>query len=138
MHIDRSLAAALGAETVEILASGKYAAANGQKVGIADDVRRAVIGTQTYPPEKKIPPYSISHKAGNECETLIRVVNQTTLTAAREMFDAGVYPLALNFASAKNPGGGFLGGARAQEESCLLYTSPSPRDQRGARMPSSA
>ena len=28
-------------------------------------------------------------------------------------------------------GGGSLGG-------CLLYTSPSPRDQRGSRMPSSA
>ena len=25
-----------------------------------------------------------------------------------------------------------------QEVSCLLYTSPSPRDQRGSRMPSSA
>ena len=25
-----------------------------------------------------------------------------------------------------------------QESSCLLYTSPSPRDQRGSRMPSSA
>ena len=24
------------------------------------------------------------------------------------------------------------------EKSCLLYTSPSPRDQRGSRMPSSA
>ena len=26
----------------------------------------------------------------------------------------------------------------AQAEPCLLYTSPSPRDQRGSRMPSSA
>ena len=26
----------------------------------------------------------------------------------------------------------------AQGDSCLLYTSPSPRDQRGSRMPSSA
>ena len=26
----------------------------------------------------------------------------------------------------------------AQAETCLLYTSPSPRDQRGSRMPSSA
>ena len=25
-----------------------------------------------------------------------------------------------------------------QPDSCLLYTSPSPRDQRGSRMPSSA
>ena len=28
--------------------------------------------------------------------------------------------------------------AMAQTASCLLYTSPSPRDQRGSRMPSSA
>ena len=27
---------------------------------------------------------------------------------------------------------------KAQHEDCLLYTSPSPRDQRGSRMPSSA
>ena len=26
----------------------------------------------------------------------------------------------------------------ARQEGCLLYTSPSPRDQRGSRMPSSA
>ena len=29
-------------------------------------------------------------------------------------------------------------GALAAREDCLLYTSPSPRDQRGSRMPSSA
>ena len=29
-------------------------------------------------------------------------------------------------------------GEKLQEYSCLLYTSPSPRDQRGSRMPSSA
>ena len=29
-------------------------------------------------------------------------------------------------------------GARDHTQSCLLYTSPSPRDQRGSRMPSSA
>ena len=28
--------------------------------------------------------------------------------------------------------------AQAEQEACLLYTSPSPRDQRGSRMPSSA
>ena len=29
-------------------------------------------------------------------------------------------------------------GLAAKERVCLLYTSPSPRDQRGSRMPSSA
>ena len=32
----------------------------------------------------------------------------------------------------------FLSGPTAVVWSCLLYTSPSPRDQRGSRMPSSA
>ena len=36
-------------------------------------------------------------------------------------------------------GGGLSGFTkRAESEYCLLYTSPSPRDQRGSRMPSSA
>ena len=32
----------------------------------------------------------------------------------------------------------FFGYLFAGDSSCLLYTSPSPRDQRGSRMPSSA
>ena len=32
----------------------------------------------------------------------------------------------------------WLAGVRAGSKVCLLYTSPSPRDQRGSRMPSSA
>ena len=35
-------------------------------------------------------------------------------------------------------GGTGVGGGGAGGYSCLLYTSPSPRDQRGCRMPSSA
>ena len=31
-----------------------------------------------------------------------------------------------------------VGGVRVHPSTCLLYTSPSPRDQRGSRMPSSA
>ena len=33
---------------------------------------------------------------------------------------------------------GGLAARRTSSSACLLYTSPSPRDQRGARMPSSA
>ena len=34
--------------------------------------------------------------------------------------------------------GSILGGMMKKGSTCLLYTSPSPRDQRGSRMPSSA
>ena len=34
--------------------------------------------------------------------------------------------------------GGYIGFYVAEWSGCLLYTSPSPRDQRGSRMPSSA
>lgn len=56
-------------------------------------------------------------------DTTISVSNCTTFAAARSLIEAGFKnPLCLNFASAKNPGGGFLSGSQAQEE-CLARAS---------------
>ncbi len=115
--MNRSKLAEMAGETLAILGAGGYRAAGAGWVTIADDLAWAVSRTRLYRPSEfpgEIPSRGASGRAGSTVE----VTDETTLEAAfRLVRHCDVEPLCLNFASARNPGGGFLNGARAQEES---------------------
>ena len=108
----RSDMASIAEKTLAILKAGQYTNPSGRVVNLGKTLRLAKDGTCTYPPEARVQVPAFPDRT-----TRIEVVNTSTLDAARGLADKGHRVAALNFASAKNPGGGFLSGARAQEES---------------------
>ncbi|WP_155374987.1 TIGR02452 family protein [Catellatospora vulcania] len=96
-------------QTVEIAERGHYHNAAGSEVRIGPAVREAVAGTRHHEPDEEL-----AVAGERTTRPVIEVTRESTLVAARR---AGPAAACLVFASAKNPGGGFLGGAKAQEES---------------------
>ncbi|MFH9002288.1 TIGR02452 family protein [Streptomyces afghaniensis] len=108
-------------QTEQIVAAGAYRAPDGREVSIAAELRAAREGTRMYGPEPV--PVSVSVSSTRVTRTLVEVTGESSLEAARRL---GGHVAVLNFASARNPGGGYLNGAQAQEEALCrasaLYT----------------
>jgi uncharacterized protein (TIGR02452 family) len=106
----------MATETMAIIEAGGYLSPDGRDVRIADGVAAAVASTRLH-----LPGEDLTSEARHDVKPVIEVTNETTLSTARRLCvganiqDPGV--ACLVFASAKNPGGGFLTGAQAQEES---------------------
>ncbi|MGV9371918.1 TIGR02452 family protein [Micromonospora tulbaghiae] len=96
-------------QTVAIAEAGRYRNDAGDDVEIGAAVRAAVAGTREHLPDEV--PHLDGARPGAGA---VEVTYESTLQAAHRL---GSGAACLVFASAKNPGGGFLGGAQAQEES---------------------
>ncbi len=128
--MDRTALAGLAQETIEILRSGTYAVPPGGRVDLAAAIERCVAGSLYLQPDElaQLEAHVLSSPPRGT-QTAFAVVKESTLAGAdtlvrtQQVARVGV----LNFASARRPGGGFLNGAAAQEESLArssaLYAS---------------
>ncbi|MGY5034616.1 TIGR02452 family protein [Streptomyces sp. 900116325] len=103
---------AIATETESIVEAGLYRTPEGREISIQRTLATALSGTRLYGPDP-VPVAALD----TDRASVIEVTDESSLQAARRMTGEGAGRIAvLNYASARNPGGGYLNGAQAQEE----------------------
>jgi uncharacterized protein (TIGR02452 family) len=117
---NRKQRAEIAQETADILVRESYTL-DGDRISLSASLKLMDDGTMLYSPSEL--ELLLNSLQPAQFTTKIEVINCTTFAATRSLVDENYpNPLCLNFASAKNPGGGFLSGSQAQEE-CLARAS---------------
>jgi uncharacterized protein (TIGR02452 family) len=109
-------------ETLAILKKGRYSLQNGEERILYHELKEAIrssilirsFESQSLIDEIKKKPFQRVKKR------VFTVANEPTLSAAKRLSSHHTRVMVLNLASAKHPGGGFLKGSMAQEESLAV------------------
>ncbi|HTR51328.1 MAG TPA: TIGR02452 family protein [Kofleriaceae bacterium] len=107
---NRSMKVTIAKTTLAACDAGHYTNGRGERVDLARAIDDAKAGTVAYEPGG----FDAGHP---RAATALAVTGETTIDALVRLAPRRDHLGVLNFASAKNAGGGFLGGAQAQEES---------------------
>lgn len=112
-------------QTLQTIEDGSYRNNMGEMISIKEQTYYAVANSKLYRADDFPQAFNLTKI---ENETHFEITDETTLEAAKRICreNENTNPFVLNFASAKNPGGGFLGGAQAQEESLARSSSLYP------------
>ena len=113
----------MAADTLDILTKKEYINKDGETISLESEMAFNKSHTEFYS-SSDLEKVSLNQKNDSKFDTKFEVFNLTTLSAILKVCneEENEKIMCLNFASAKNPGGGFMNGAEAQEES-LARTS---------------